>query len=135
MQICTTITLAYIAISFAYAGCFHGGQTVNPQAAYDNLVTMCTTLQGTYYSQQWRSACLTSGGNQWFFVVKRISSTNGVLNMANCTSGLYKEISACQYGGEQSYTDWYYKYVSFRLHWIVSLLTQLVERIPIAALA
>lgn len=104
------------AASLAVAGCFHSGQQGSINTAHNNIDTVCTQLQGSYNPGLSRDACVTDGGNQWYFVVQNQGSAWATVDFDDCKQGLLLEVDGCPaYGGEQrnKKTNIYFKYTPF----------------------
>lgn len=98
----------------AMADCYGGGPDgINKAWAYNNVKGICDAyMLGYYVHGQQRHGCLTDGPNQWYFTVKlRDDVDDRSINEAECISGLQKQITECDKGGNTQYGHWIYTYV------------------------
>lgn len=111
--LCSVLSL----VSAASATCYTSGEDWGDTAvALRHAHRVCKKhLHGEYgpggTPSGYRGKCVNGNGKKLEFQIWHIDDGDRQLGVAECFSGLSKEINGCDKGGDTSYTNWRYKYV------------------------
>lgn len=95
-------------MSLASAECWSHGAEANQELGKENVKNVATIFQGYFADQQMRYACWSDfdSGNSYIYTIQRMPGNGGAwLDIVVINDWLYKEASACRYGGHTMYDD------------------------------
>ncbi|KAF2271713.1 uncharacterized protein EI97DRAFT_504780 [Westerdykella ornata] len=107
----TAVTLA----GFSSADCYGDGPSWTDSAKTsmlkeEQLNSICSGLIGDYIPGERRRTCLEVVDiGKLEVMVHLVSSNFRTMGLAECRSGVSKEISGCTHGGKSKYTNWEYQ--------------------------
>ncbi|KAF2108186.1 hypothetical protein BDV96DRAFT_284451 [Lophiotrema nucula] len=109
-------TLLTLLPTLAHAGCYKGGITTwgpDQQRARDIASSICNAafVSGTFASMQTKYHCgaLDGPNKKVEFEVQWKGHGTLTLNDADCSLRLVNEINGCEFGGESTVYDWYFR--------------------------
>jgi hypothetical protein len=96
-------------MSLTAADCWKNGAEANQEIGKSSVKDLSVSFQGYFADSQMRYSCWSdyASGNSYIYTIKRTVGYGGAtLDIVDINDWLYREASACRYGGKSTHGGW-----------------------------